>query len=153
MNGKSKVDFDIIKKNNKKITELSGIINDNGAVKIKKFKETPLIQTPTSFTLKINQIKDIMDNHKIHNMEKSNSTKKKTNVIETKKIKSTKSAKKGTDVQEKKKTKSTKSTKKKKDVIETKKPKSTKSTKKKKDVSETKKIKTTKKSRKNNLEK
>ena len=149
MNGKSKVDFDIIKRNNKKITELSGVINNTGAVKIKKFKETPIIQKPSIFTLKINQIKDIMNN----NTEKSKSTKKKPNVIEIKKPKSTKIKKDALKTKKPKATKSTKTIKKRTNEAEIKKPKTTKTTKTTKTAKTAKTTKTAKKSRKNNLEK
>ena len=78
INGKSKIKFDIFKKNNKKITEISGNINNTGAVKIRKFKQVPIIKEPNKFTLNIHQIKDIMNIDKINDRKKESIKNKKT---------------------------------------------------------------------------
>lgn len=160
INGKSKMEFDIFKKNNKKITEISGNINNTGAVKIKKFKQVPIIKGPNKFTLNIHQIKDIMNIDKITHTKKE-SNKKGKNIVNIN-VKRTKSVKKEKKVIKSKDSKDYKSVKKEKKMVKSKGSKGSKNSKsvkkekkeeKKKKVVKSKGPKTNKKTIKNNLEK
>jgi hypothetical protein len=160
INGKSKMEFDIFKKNNKKITEISGNINNTGAVKIKKFKQVPIIKGPNKFTLNIHQIKDIMNIDKITHTKKE-SNKKGKNIVNIN-VKRTKSVKKEKKVIKSKDSKDYKSVKKEKKMDKSKGSKGSKNSKsvkkekkeeKKKKVVKSKGPKTNKKTIKNNLEK
>ena len=131
INGKSKMEFDIFKKNNKKITEISGNINNTGAVKIRKFKQAPIIKGPNKFTLNIHQIKDIMNVDKINDKKIiSKSVKKEKNIVKIKgTVKGSKSVKKDKKTV---KSNSSKSVKKEKNVVKPKDSKHSKSVKKEK---------------------
>jgi len=160
INGKSKMEFDIFKKNNKKITEISGNINNTGAVKIRKFKQVPIIKGPNKFTLNIHQIKDIMNIDKItHTKKDSNKNGKKIvniNYIRTKSVKKEKKVIKSKDSKHSKSVKKEKKVIKSKDSKKSKKSKNSKnskSVKKEKKVVKSKGSKTNKKTVKNNLEK
>ena len=142
INGKSKMEFDIFKKNNKKITAISGNINNTGAVKIRKFKQVPIIKEPNKFTLNIHQIKDIMNIDKINDKKReSNKNGKKIvniNYIRTKSVKKEKKVVKSKDSKNSKDSKDSKDS---------------KSVKKEKKMVKSKGSKKNKKSVKNNLEK
>jgi hypothetical protein len=150
INGKTKMEFDIFKKNNKKVTEISGNINNTGTVKIRKFKQVPIIKGPNKFTLNINQIKDIMNIDKITPTKRSKSVKKEKNIVN---VKRTKSVKKEKKIVKSKDAKHSKPVKKEKKVIKSKDSKHSKSVKKEKKVVKSKGSNINKKSIKNNLEK
>ena len=175
INGKSKMEFDIFKKNNKKITEISGNINNKGAVKIRKFKQVPIIKEPNKFTLNIHQIKDIMNIDKINDRKKESIKKGKKivniNYIRTKSVKKdkkmvkskhskhsehsehSKHSKSVKKVKKVVKPKDSKSVKKVKKVVKSNDSKNSKSIKKEKKVVKSKVSKKNKKPVKNNLEK
>ena len=160
INGTTKMEFDIFKKNNKKITEISGDINNTGTVKIRKFKQVPIMKEPNKFTLNIHQIKDIMNIDKITDKKKvSKSVKKEKKTVKSNGSKSVKKEKKVVksngfkSIKKDKKivnTKGSKSVKKEKKII---KSKGSKSVKKEKKIIKSKGSKTNKKSVKNNVEK
>ena len=157
INGKSKMEFDIFKKNNKKITAISGNINNTGAVKIRKFKQVPIIKEPNKFTLNIHQIKDIMNIDKINDKKReSNKNGKKIvniNYIRTKSVKKEKKVVKSKDSKNSKNSKSVKKEKKAVKSKDSKNSKDSKSVKKEKKMVKSKGSKKNKKSVKNNLEK
>ena len=163
INGKSKMEFDIFKKNNKKITEISGNINNKGAVKIRKFKQVPIIKEPNKFTLNIHQIKDIMNIDKINDRKKESIKKRKKivniNYIRTKSVKKdkkivkSKHSKSVKKVKKVVKPKDSKSVKKVKKVVKSNDSKNSRSIKKEKKVVKSKVSKKNKKPVKNNLEK
>jgi hypothetical protein len=150
INGKSKMEFNILKKNNKKITAISGDINNTGVVKIRKFNQVPIIKGPNKFTLNIHQIKDIMNIDKITPIKRSKSVKKEKNIDNVKRNKSVKKEKK---IVKSKDSKHSKSVKKEKKVIKSKDSKHSKTVKKEKKVVKSKGSNINKKTVKNNLEK